>query len=42
MVQWVMTDAVLSKLPTREERYKMLEALKEASDGKMFLEREYS
>jgi 26S proteasome regulatory subunit N5 len=42
MVQWVMSDAVLNKLPSREERYKMLEALKEASEGKMFLEREYS
>ena len=35
MVQWVMSDAVLNKLPSREERYKMLEALKEASEGKM-------
>jgi 26S proteasome regulatory subunit N5 len=42
MVQWVMSDAVLNKLPSREERYKMLDALKEASEGKMFLEREYS
>ena len=42
MVQWVMSDAVLSKFPSREERYRMLEALKEASDGKMFLEREYA
>jgi 26S proteasome regulatory subunit N5 len=42
MVQWVMSDAVLAKLPSREERYRMLDALKEASDGKMFLEREYS
>jgi 26S proteasome regulatory subunit N5 len=42
MVQWVMSDAVLNKLPSREDRYKMLEALKEASEGKMFLEREYS
>ena len=37
-----MSDSVLTKLPSREERYKMLEALKEASDGKMFLEREFS
>jgi 26S proteasome regulatory subunit N5 len=42
MVQWVMSDAVLNKLPSREERYKMLDALKEASEGKMFLEREYA
>ena len=41
-MQWVMSDAVLAKLPSREERYRMLDALKEASDGKMFLEREYS
>jgi hypothetical protein len=42
MVQWCMSEAVLNKLPSREERYKMLEALREASEGKMFLEREYS
>ena len=42
MVQWCMSDAVLNKLPSREERYKMLDALREASEGKMFLEREYS
>ena len=32
----------LDKLPTRDEKYKLLETLKEASEGKMFLEREYS
>ena len=42
MVQWCMGDAVLNKLPSREERYKMLDALREASEGKMFLEREYA
>lgn len=29
-------------MPTREERYKLLTTLREASDGKMFLEREYA
>lgn len=42
MVQWCMGDAVLNKLPSREERYKMLDTLREASEGKMFLEREYA
>lgn len=42
MVQWCMSDEVLNKLPSREERYRMLESLREASEGKMFLEREYS
>ena len=40
-----MSDAVLNNLPTKEERqerYKMLEALRESSEGKMFLEREYA
>jgi hypothetical protein len=35
-------EKVLNHLPNREERYKMLQALSEASEGKMFLEREYS
>ena len=30
------------KLPNRSEKYKMLETLREACEGKMFLEREYS
>jgi hypothetical protein len=34
MVQWVMSDAVLNKLPSREERYKMLDSLREASEGR--------
>ena len=42
MAQWVMSPEVLDRLPTREERYRFLDTLKEASEGKMFLEREYS
>jgi len=33
---------IFDKLPNRNEKYKMLEALREACEGKMFLEREYS
>ena len=33
---------LFDKLPSRQERYKMLEAIREASEGKMFMEREYS
>lgn len=33
---------LFEKLPNRAEKYKMLEAIREAGDGKMFLEREYS
>jgi len=33
---------LFDKLPSRDERYKMLEAIREACEGKMFLEREYS
>jgi 26S proteasome regulatory subunit N5 len=29
-------------LPTREEKYLLVETIREASEGKMFLEREYS
>ena len=32
----------LDKLPNREEKFKMLETLRTGSDGKMFLEREFS
>jgi hypothetical protein len=32
----------LDKLPNREEKFKMLETLRTGSEGKMFLEREYS
>lgn len=35
-------DTLFDKLPTRAEKYKMLETLREACEGKMFLEREYS
>jgi hypothetical protein len=33
---------VFDKLPSRDEKYKMLTAIREACEGKMFLEREYS
>ena len=33
---------LFDKLPNRAEKYKMLESLREACEGKMFLEREYS
>jgi 26S proteasome regulatory subunit N5 len=43
MVQWLMSKEILdTKLPSREERSRMLETLREASEGKMFLEREYA
>ena len=42
MVQWAQTKEVIDRLPSREEKYRMLDTLKEASEGKMFLEREYS
>jgi hypothetical protein len=29
-------------MPNREERYKLIEALREASEGKLFLEKEYA
>jgi len=32
----------LEKMPSREEKYKLLRTVQEASEGKMFLEREYS
>lgn len=32
----------LNRMPTREEKYTLLQTLREASDGKMFLEREYA
>jgi len=32
----------MEKLPNRDEKFKMLESLRTASEGKMFLEREYS
>ena len=33
---------LFEKLPNREEQYLMLKALRDASEGKMFLEREYA
>jgi 26S proteasome regulatory subunit N5 len=33
---------LFEKLPSREEKYKMLETLREATEGKMFLEKEYA
>lgn len=33
---------LFEKLPTRAEKYKMLESIREAAEGKMFLEKEYS
>ncbi len=41
MVQLCM-NTFLDKMPSREERYKLLNSLIEASEGKLFLEREYS
>ena len=41
MVQ-VSMDDFLSKMPNREEKYHLITTLREASDGKMFLEREYA
>jgi 26S proteasome regulatory subunit N5 len=41
MVQICMTK-YLDAMPTREEKFKLLETLREASEGKIFLEREYS
>ena len=33
---------LFEKLPNRQEKYKMLESLREAGEGKMFLEKEYA
>lgn len=41
MVQLAI-DEFLNKMPTREEKYTLLQTLREVSDGKMFLEREYA
>ena len=35
-------NKLFDKLPTRTEKYKMLEAIREACEGKMFLEKEYA
>lgn len=41
MIQLIMNN-FLGKMPSRDEKYMMLETLREASDGKMFLEKEYA
>lgn len=41
MVELVQ-KTLFEKLPSRSEKYKMLEAIREAGTGKMYLEREYS
>lgn len=41
MVQLCMNE-FLNQMPTREEKYNFLSTLREASDGKLFLEREYA
>lgn len=41
MVQYLINE-LLEKMPNREEKYKLLTTIREASDGKMFLEREYA
>ena len=35
-------ESFLEKISTREEKFKLLETLREACEGKMFLEREYA
>jgi 26S proteasome regulatory subunit N5 len=32
----------LDQMPARDEKFKLIETLREASEGKLFLEREYS
>ena len=41
MVQLCM-ETFMGLLPSREERFQMLSTLRTATDGKIFLEREYS
>lgn len=41
MVQ-LCINQFLDKMPTREEKYNLLQILREASEGKLFLEREYA
>jgi hypothetical protein len=40
MVQWAQSK--VESMPSREEKIAMLDCLNQASEGKMFLEREYS
>jgi len=41
MVQLLINE-FLPLMPNREEKYNLLSTIREASDGKMFLEREYA
>lgn len=41
MIQLVMNE-FLDKMPNRDEKYKLVSTLREASEGKIFLEREYA
>lgn len=41
MVQ-LCIDEYLNQMPTREEKYTLLQTLRDVSEGKMFLEREYA
>lgn len=41
MVQ-LCINQFLDKMPTRDEKYNLLQTLREASEGKLFLEREYA
>jgi len=41
MVQLLINE-FLPKMPTREDKYNLLQTVRDASDGKMFLEREYA
>lgn len=41
MVQLMIND-FLPNMPTREEKYNLLQTIRDASDGKMFLEREFA
>lgn len=38
----LIQKTLFDKFPTRAEKYKILEAIREACEGKMFLEREYA
>ena len=38
----VCMNTYLEKLPTREDKFTFLQSLREACEGKMFLEREYA
>ena len=38
----LVQGTLLEKMPTREEKFMTLESLREACEGKMYTEREYS